>query len=82
MYRESIGEEVGMEAKVQTTDDFISHRKDWHFILYLVDGREPLNPNWESSITVFPFRITLVDKTIIDTLFCHPQERLYPSPCI
>lgn len=50
MCRESI-EEVGEEARVQTMDDFASHEKD--FILYPVDGTEPLKCNQGSGIIRF-----------------------------
>lgn len=51
MWREYIGEEVGEAARVQTMDDFASHEKD--FILYPVDGTEPLKSNQGSHIIRF-----------------------------
>lgn len=51
MCRESIGEEVGEEAGVQTMDDFASHEKD--FVLYPVDDTEPLKCNQGSGIIKF-----------------------------
>lgn len=51
MCRESIGDEVGEEARVQTMDDFASHEED--FVLYPVDGAEPLKCNQGSGIIRF-----------------------------
>lgn len=51
MCRESVGDEVGEEARVQTMDDFASHVED--FILYPVDGTEPLKCHQGSGIIRF-----------------------------